>query len=69
MSEVLEQVQKDEFELELDNKREILQNCQMQKGQNSCFNCDEIFTCQTRKEYVDAVYNSMSKGSSGGFDF
>lgn len=40
------------------------------KNLNSCYNCDEIFNCQTRKNYVDAVYNSMSKGKTeGGFDF
>ncbi|MGP1485080.1 MAG: hypothetical protein ACTTJC_03150 [Campylobacter sp.] len=60
---------KDSFELELENKKKILQDCQTNKGLKSCFNCDELFECQTRKFYVDAVYNSMSKGSSGGFDF
>jgi len=61
--------QKDRFELEMDNKKEILQNCQSDKGLNSCFNCNELFSCQIRKDYVDAVYNSMSKGNVGDFDF
>jgi hypothetical protein len=61
--------QKDRFELEMDNKKEILQNCQSDKGLNSCFNCNELFNCQIRKDYVDAVYNSMSKGNVGDFDF
>ena len=61
--------QKDEFELELDRQREILQACQREKGLNSCLACEAMFECKTRKNYVDAVYSSMSKGDGGGFDF
>ena len=61
--------QKDEFELELDRQREILQACQREKDLNSCFACETMFECKTRKNYVDAVYSSMSKGDGGGFDF
>ena len=61
--------QKDEFELELDRQRKILQACQREKGLNSCFACETMFECKTRKNYVDAVYSSMSKGDGGGFDF
>ncbi|HED6220534.1 TPA: hypothetical protein R5X14_001196 [Campylobacter coli] len=61
---------RDEFEQDLDKKKEILSSCQSSKGLKSCYNCDEIFNCFTRKDYVDAVYNSMSKGKTeGGFDF
>lgn len=61
--------QKDEFELELDRQREILQACQREKGLSSCFACEAMFECKTRKNYVDSVYSSMSKGDGGGFDF
>ena len=61
--------QKDEFKLELDRQREILQACQSEKGLSSCFACEAMFECKTRKNYVDAVYSSMSKGDGGGFDF
>ena len=61
--------QKDEFELEFDRQREILQACQREKGLSSCFACEAMFECKTRKNYVDAVYSSMSKGDGGGFDF
>ena len=61
--------QKDEFELELDRQREILQACQREKGLSSCFACEAMFECKTRKNYVDAVYSSMSKNDGGGFDF
>ncbi|EGQ2315702.1 hypothetical protein MOH94_000657 [Campylobacter coli] len=61
---------RDEFEQDMDKKKEILLSCQSSKGLKSCYNCDEIFNCQTRKNYVDVVYNSMSKGKTeGGFDF
>ena len=61
--------QKDEFELELDRQREILQACQREKVLSSCVACEAMFECKTRKNYVDAVYSSMSKGDGGGFDF
>lgn len=61
--------QKDKFDLALEEQAKILQACQNSRGLNSCLNCDEIFACPTRKSYVDAAYNSMSKGDSGGFDF
>ena len=70
MSEhAVDAAQKDEFELELDRQREILQACQREKGLSSCFACETMFECKTRKNYVDAVYSSMSKGDGGGFDF
>lgn len=69
MSEALETAQKDKFELELERQTQILQSCQANNGLNSCLNCEKIFECETRKNYVDAVYFSMSKGDSGGFDF
>ena len=61
--------QKEEFELALARKREIFQACQREKELSSCFACEAVFECKTRKNYVDAVYSSMSKGDGGGFDF
>ncbi|MCH5335965.1 MAG: hypothetical protein J1D99_00960 [Campylobacter sp.] len=62
--------ERDEFEQEMDTKKELLEQCQSSKNLNSCYNCAELFDCLTRKDYVDAVYNSMSKGKTeGGFDF
>ncbi|TQR34717.1 hypothetical protein DMB92_01795 [Campylobacter sp. MIT 99-7217] len=61
---------KDQYEQEMDKQKEILMSCQSSKNLNSCYNCELIFECDTRKTYVDAVYNSMSKGKNeGGFDF
>ncbi len=46
-----------------------LQECQKDKELNSCFKCRLMFDCETRKEYVKAVYESMSLGQGGGFEF
>ncbi|CAM3455721.1 hypothetical protein ACLMNI_000662 [Campylobacter upsaliensis] len=60
----------DQFEEDMRFKKDILQKCQNDRGLNSCYQCEEIFSCTTRKNYVDAVYNSMSKGKTeGGFEF
>jgi hypothetical protein len=61
--------QKDEYTLKLEEKKEIVQKCQEAKGLQSCLNCETLFECETRKEYVLAVYESMNKGQSGGFEF
>jgi hypothetical protein len=45
--------EKDKFEVYLDEMIEKLQACQREKAH----------------EYVQAVYNSMSKGDTGGFEF
>ncbi|ACM64052.1 hypothetical protein L8Y91_01555 [Campylobacter lari] len=60
---------KDTFELALELKKNELQACQNNKNLKSCLPCSMVFECNLRKEYVDAVYKSMSKGKEGGFDF
>ncbi len=59
----------DEFELHLDKKLKELRSCQEEKGYKTCSQCEVFLECTLRKEYVDAVYNSMSKGDTGGFEF
>lgn len=61
--------QKDEYELRLDEAISELSQCHEKRAVRSCVDCDEVFTCKIRSSYVDAVYASMSKGASGGFDF
>lgn len=62
--------QKDSFELALDEKKIVLEKCQNAKNTNSCYNCEKVFDCVIRTEYVKAVYESMSKGrNDGGFEF
>ena len=59
----------DEFEKDLKEKLKILQECQKSNNLDSCLKCDKIFECETREEYVKAVYMSMNKGVTGGFEF
>ncbi len=64
-----QEVQKDKFELHLEKMIIQLTQCQKDKDMQTCSKCSEFLTCSLRKEYVDAVYNSMSKGDTGGFEF
>ena len=59
----------DSFEEELNNKKLLLENCQNEKYLESCLNCTKVLDCEIRDNYVKAVYNSMNKGESGGFEF
>jgi hypothetical protein len=60
---------RDKFELFLDEKLVELQACQENKNHKTCSVCEHYFDCDLRHEYVKAVYNSMSKGDTGGFEF
>lgn len=64
-----EEIVFDEWELKLEEKLKELQSCQEQIGVNDCLKCDKTFDCEIRKAYVLAVYESMSKGAGGGFEF
>jgi len=59
----------DEWELKRKEKLEILLECQESSGVDSCMKCQKILECDIRKEYVNAVYESMNKGTGGGFEF
>jgi hypothetical protein len=59
----------DIFEQNLQEKKVILQHCQQEKDLSTCSDCEKMFECETRKAYVKAVYESMSKGQGGGFEF
>ncbi|MHC3994516.1 hypothetical protein ACXWTF_06765 [Thiomicrolovo sp. ZZH C-3] len=61
--------EKDRFELQLDAMIEKLQACQAEHGVKSCSVCEHYLGCDVRKSYVAAVYDSMSKGETGGFEF
>ena len=60
---------KDEYELRLEQKLRELQECQQEQNLDSCMKCDNIFSCELRKSYVESVYESMRKGQDGGFEF
>lgn len=59
----------DEWELKLEEQLQVLKKCQETKGFLGCEPCEAFFDCEIRKTYVIAVYESMNKGSSGGFEF
>ncbi|WP_419764780.1 MAG: hypothetical protein ACNI28_00060 [Arcobacter sp.] len=46
-----------------------LNECQKSYNLDSCTPCEKFFDCEIRKKYVIAVYESMNKGSTGGFEF
>ncbi len=57
------------FEVKLDEMIAKIQECQQKIQISSCSACEQYIECVLRVEYVDAVYSSMSKGETGGFDF
>ena len=59
----------DEWQIALQQKKAELQRCQEEKKVESCMKCDFILECELRESYVKAVYESMNKGSGGGFEF
>ena len=59
----------DKFEIYLDEMIVKLQDCQKQKKMKSCSDCEHYLACELRSEYIKSVYNSMSKGDTGGFEF
>jgi hypothetical protein len=69
MPTIKEQKEIDFFAQKLKEQKEILQDCQKRHKVKSCTLCKEVIGCATRKNYVNAVYQSMSKGKSGGFEF
>ncbi len=59
----------DEWQEKLEIVLNELKKCQETNDLKSCTPCDKFFSCELRKKYIDSVYASMSKGSTGGFEF
>lgn len=59
----------DKFKEALLREEKNLKECQKEKGLKSCFNCDNLLDCPKRDAYIKAVYESMNKGETGGFEF
>jgi len=59
----------DLYEVKLDEAKQSLIVCQISKEVESCLKCPQLIGCPIRTLYVRAVYESMSKGETGGFDF
>ena len=65
----MEEVSLDEWQIALGIKKRELEACQVKENVKSCLSCPELHNCEVRDAYVHAVYNSMSKGAGGGFEF
>jgi len=59
----------DEWKIALVQKKSELEACQTQNNIDSCMKCDKLLDCELRDAYIKAVYDSMSKGAGGGFEF
>lgn len=59
----------DEWQIALVQKKSELESCQVQHQVNSCMKCEKLLDCTLRDSYIKAVYDSMSKGTGGGFEF
>ncbi|KYJ87007.1 hypothetical protein [Sulfurovum riftiae] len=59
----------DEWQIILKQKKVELENCQKEHHVSSCLKCEKLLNCELRDAYVKAVYDSMSKGKGGGFEF
>ena len=58
----------DKYELAHSMALKKLKACN-QRINNSCMQCNIFFDCELRKHYVLTTYQSMSKDTSGGFEF
>lgn len=57
------------YEEKLDIAISDLQGCQQEHNVESCYVCEKCIGCEIRTKYIRSVYESMSKGETGGFDF
>lgn len=60
---------KDKWQLSLDAEIDLLKECQKKHNLNTCMMCSKILDCEIRDKYIKIVYESMNKGSGGGFEF
>jgi len=59
----------DEWQIALAQKKTELEACQVEHQVRSCMKCEKLLDCALRDAYIKAVYDSMSKGAGGGFEF
>jgi hypothetical protein len=65
----MEEITLDEWQIALKEQKVKLQQCQTQHQVDSCMKCPKVLECEIRDSYVKAVYDSMNKGTGGGFEF
>jgi len=58
----------DEWEIELKKQKKILETHMKKLGITSAMDCPDFPNCKVQEKF-EAVYNSMSKGAGGGFEF
>ncbi len=46
-----------------------IKECQKKHKVDTCSDCEFYIPCEVRQAYVKAVYNSMNKDQTGGFEF
>ena len=61
--------QKDKWQVPVDAEIVILKQCQIRHNLDSCMKCEKLLDCEVRDKYIRIVYESMNKGSGGGFEF
>ncbi len=59
----------DVWQIALKQKKSELEACQSEHQVKSCMRCEKLLDCVVRDSYIQAVYDSMSKGAGGGFEF
>ncbi len=59
----------DEWQIALKQKKAQLEACQAEHQVRSCMKCEKLLECEVRDSYIKSVYDSMSKGAGGGFEF
>ena len=59
----------DEWQITMKQKKVELEACQKEHAVKSCMKCEKLLDCSLRDNYIKAVYDSMSKGKGGGFEF
>jgi len=59
----------DEWKIALVQKKSALEAHMKEQGIKSEMNCKDFPNCPVQEAYVKAVYDSMSKGAGGGFEF
>ncbi len=59
----------DQWKIALKQKRVEVEECQQNQGLSSCLKCTKLLNCELRDNYIKIVYDSMSKGEGGGFEF
>ncbi len=64
-----ETAQTDRWVRARDEAKERLLACQAEQKVDSCMKCEKVLGCEIRADYVKKVYESMSKGEGGGFEF